>query len=174
MNGNVKSLKHNNIGNQKLLKQCKDTKGYLQVHLSRKNQKEMYLVHRLVAEAFIPNPEKKPCVNHKNGIKTDNRVDNLEWCTYSENNKHAWKIGLQETTPKQRLHSIELGKTKGGLNAKKVVQYDLQDNLIKEWKSATEAGKQLKIYHSNIISCCLKKYGFKTAGGYKWRYKEDI
>lgn len=134
----------------------------------------MYLVHRLVAETFIPNPEKKTCVNHKNGIKTDNRVDNLEWCTYSENNKHAWEIGLQATTPKQRLHSIELGKTKGGHNAKRVVQYDLQGNLIKEWRSATEAGKQLKIYYSNIISCCLKKYGFKTAGGYTWRYKEDI
>lgn len=69
-------------------------RGYNTIHIGKKNVP----IHRLVATAFIPNPEHKQTVNHINGIKTDNRVENLEWCTVKENNQHAWRTGLAKPT----------------------------------------------------------------------------
>lgn len=66
--------------------------GYLQIILSANGKKTSYSIHRLVAELFIPNPDNKPCVNHKNGIRNDNSVENLEWCSYSENMKHCYNV----------------------------------------------------------------------------------
>lgn len=81
--------------NKKPVKHYKNHSGYTVVVLHYKNTIKKFSLHRLLAETFIANPEDKPCVNHINGIKTDYRIENLEWCTYSENIKHAYKEGLR-------------------------------------------------------------------------------
>ena len=78
----------------KILSPTKDKDGYFRTALSKNGKHYMRIIHRLVAIAFIENKENKPCVNHKNGIKQDNHVSNLEWCTVKENNIHAIKMGL--------------------------------------------------------------------------------
>ena len=78
----------------KFLKTRIDRAGYITVRLTQDGNTTTYFLHRLIAETFIPNTENKPFVNHINGIKTDNRIENLEWVTHSENIKHAIKIGL--------------------------------------------------------------------------------
>lgn len=89
--GVVKSLRYNK---EKILSTRINYKGYKCVSLRNNNRQKVFKVHRLIAIHFIPNPENKPQVNHKNGIKTDNRIENLEWCTNLENQKHARKNGL--------------------------------------------------------------------------------
>ncbi len=89
--GEVRSWKW---GEPKILTPVPDRKGYLYVCLHIDGKQKNCSIHRLVAQAFIPNPDGKPEVNHLNGIKTDNRVENLEWCTRSENMRHAYTTGL--------------------------------------------------------------------------------
>ena len=106
--------KYGNIfSKRKKLKQSKRN-GYLCVSLCNNGFSKSFNVHRIIAEAFIPNPGNKPQVNHINGIKTDNRVENLEWVTQSENTIHALSIGLYNPIPKNRKDL-----------SKKVYQYDL-------------------------------------------------
>lgn len=135
-----------------------DRNGYSMVKLQNMEFKKTLAVHRLVAEAFIPNPDNKQQVNHINTIKTDNRVENLEWCSSNENLKHAYKMGL-----------IDISKMTN-ITKKKVCQLDKKGNLIKIWNSLSEAHKELNIQVGNITKCCQNK--IKTTGGYIWKYYE--
>ena len=151
--GNVKSLKRDIT-----LSPTKNRRGYIIVSLSADNTKRTFSVHRLVAQAFIDNPENKPQVNHIDGDKTNNCAYNLEWATNSENQKHAFSNGLQTNI--------------GNNNPKcrKINQYDLSNNLIKTWHSIYEITKQLGYSRSSIWRCCAGKY--KTSHGYIWRYTD--
>ena len=117
--------------------------GYLRV---TKNNKH-YLVHRLVAQAFIPNPDNLPCVNHKNEDRTDNRVENLEWCTYSYN--------------------INYGSRNSKMS-KKVNQLTLEGELVKVFDSIREASRYTGIPAPNILNCC--KGNLNKTHGFKWCY----
>ena len=95
------------IRNRKFIAQYKNRYGYLKCSLKKEGKNKSVFVHRLVATAFISNPNNKPEVNHKNGIKTDNSLNNLEWCSRLENVRHSWKLGLSKHTEKLRICCIK-------------------------------------------------------------------
>lgn len=154
--------RHN--GRVKKMKQETARNGYNRVVLYDNNRKgKHFLVHRLVAEVFIPNPESKPEINHKNGIKTDNRVENLEWVTHSENMQHRSKVlGF-------RGPSTWKGKKGGNHPLSKIILQILDGVIINEFYGILEAERITGVLHGNIIKCCQNKRNH--AGGYQWKYK---
>lgn len=150
--GNVKSINYKQTGREGLLTPVDTANGYCGVNLRDKiSHKKLVNVHRLVGTLFVPNPENKPQINHINGDKRDNRADNLEWCTASENQNHSLGIGLRHT--------------------RKVLQYDKEGNFIKEWDSVKSATEAMACTKMSIIRCCQGKN--KSCMGYIWKYKED-
>lgn len=129
---------------------------YLSVRLSKNGVEMDYAVHRLVAMAFIPNPKNLPQVNHKNGIRNDNRVENLEWCDNSYNIWHSYNV-LGDKNNKERA----------------VIQYNKAGDFICEYESINEASHKTSICSNSIAEVCIRKSFRKTAGGYIWRYKGD-
>ena len=148
---NTGEIRDKNTG--ELLKTYK--KEYERVRIKNKIISTVANVHKIVAETFIPNPDNKLIINHKDGNKFNNHVDNLEWFTHSENTRHAIKIGL-----------LKYGV---GYNNKPILQYDKDGNFIKEWKSATEVSKTLKISRARLYKVLDKD---SKALGYIWKRKE--
>lgn len=142
---------------EKILKQA-IKQGYSRVSLSKKGKVKEFRVHRLVAIAFIPNPENKKEVNHINGIKNDNRVENLSWCTPAENIKHAWDKGLT----KRRFNSSD---------SKKVMKMSIDGEDLEEYPSVAEAMRLNGIKSTGIYKCCSGKG--KLCGGYGWRFVDE-
>lgn len=167
--GKVKSLKNNII-----LKETISNSKYLYVTLYNLNGKQKkHTIHRLVAQAFIPNSNEYLVVNHIDGNKTNNKMDNLEWCTYSHNTLEAHRLGLQKSWcgtkfGKQHPNYKFRGKWK---TQKPVLQFDLKNNFIKEYNSATEIERELKLSCSHISECCRGIR--KTCGGYIWKRQEQ-
>lgn len=155
--GNVMSFWKNQ---PHLLKPKRNPNGYLYVNLTFcSNNSKRFYVHRLVAEAFIPNPQKLPCINHKDEIKTNNRVDNLEFCTYSYNNTYGSALYKRAEA---QINRKDLSKT--------VLQYNKNGNFINEYPSVREAERITGIKHNNIYRVC--KGIKKSTGGFVWKYKK--
>jgi len=136
--------------------------GYCMISLSREAIRKYHTIHRLVALAFINNYEKKPTINHKNGIKTDNAITNLEWNTQSENCQHAYDTGLAKIWNKGVIGYVSK-------RSNTVIKMDQLNNVIAKYTTISNAKRETGINH--ISSCCHKKR--KTAGGYKWKFNYD-
>lgn len=132
-----------------------DNDGYAFVVLSKNGKCKTKGIHRLVAEAFIPNPYDLPLINHKDENSKNNHVDNLEWCNYSYNNSYN-NVRIKAATNKRKI----------------VLQYTKDGIFIREWSHAREAAEVLHISKRAIYECC--KGRSKTSGGFIWKRKEDI
>lgn len=146
--GRVKSLKYDE---EKILKSSKNSRGYLQVGLCKEGKIKFFRVHRLVAQAFLPNPNNLSQVNHRNEDKTDNRVENLEWCNRSYNTNYG--------TRNERIAKA---------NSIPILQFSKSGELVKKWDCSMDIERELGFYHSNICMCCNGKR--KSVGSYKWHY----
>lgn len=157
-----------NLGRiRKIVLQSVSKNGYKSFNLIKGNHKQVMKVHRAVAEAFIPNPNNKPQVNHIDGNKQNNNVSNLEWVTTSENMIHAIKSGL---VPNKKIKEKRIRKTLDFQNTT-IYQYDKNGKFIKEWKNIKEAVEYYHINLGNMSKCCKGKR--KSAGGYIWKIKEQ-
>ena len=163
--GEVFSKNYHREGRTKQLKPRTPKDKYPYVILCKNGLHYTKSVHRLVAEAFIPNPDHKNTVNHKNGNKMDNRVENLEWATQSENVKHAYSV----------LHRIvnktSLGKFGKDNPRSKIIIQTKNGTIIKEFYGINDAARKTNINRVSIKLVCQGKR--KHAGGYEWHYKNN-
>lgn len=160
--GRVKSLERNIVRGrgglykieEKILKSVKNTWGYLFVNLYNEGKIKKYLIHRIVAQAFLPNHDNLQQINHRNEDKTDNRVENLEWCDSKYNINYG-------------THNKKMAKSK----SIPILQFTKEMELVRKWESAMDVERELGFNQSSICSCCKGKY--KSAYGYKWGYEKD-
>jgi hypothetical protein len=150
-NGNIYNTK-----TKILLKQFKKADGYMSIGLTKNGKCTLILIHVLLGTHFIPNPNNKPIVNHIDGNKTNNNINNLEWVTLSENVLHAYENKLN----KLRKFDFDF-----------IIQYNLENKEINRFKSISEASKQTNINRCSISKTCNGIH--KTAGRYIWKYLKN-
>lgn len=148
--GRVRSLK---FVNERILKPGRDKDGYLQVGLYKNGEGKKCKIHRLVAQAFIPNPQNLTEVNHRDENKTNNSVQNLEWCDRKYNNNYGTR---------NQMVSMKLSKT--------VLQYTKSGAFVREWKSTRDVERNLGYLHTYISFCCTGKR--KSAYNFIWKFKD--
>ena len=170
--GQVKSKARRGNWKETILKPSETRDHYFVVTLSKNGAQKSRRVNRIVAETFIENPLNKPEVNHIDGDKHNNNVENLEWVTTKENIIHSYKCKLR--TAEESAKSLGIYAQKGKINpkSKTVYQFNKQGKLVAVYGSVREAERKTKISSNCISSCCLKKS--KYAGNYIWRYKEMV
>lgn len=149
--GQVRSF---HSGHWTIMKQSVRKGGYRKLFLRKNKERKSFFVHRLVAMAFIPNPDNLPIINHKDENPSNNCVENLEWCTHLYNMTYG--------TCQERARLTHLERTPS------VLMYNKEGILKTIFNSVVEAEKETGVPHSNIVACC--KGRLKTAGGYVWRY----
>lgn len=187
---------------EKILKSVLSSKGYWIISLSKNGKKKMKFIHRLLAKAFIPNPENKPQINHIDNNSTNNAIENLEWCTAKENTQHSYRFGKHALRKKvyetrqcrhcncsfiinvlssQRYCSRSCGQSarlKESYRAmaiskmKKVVQLNLRGEKIKIWDSINDAAAFVKTTNCQISNAVNGRQ--KTCRGYKWKLINQI
>lgn len=153
---------------EKILKPKRSQTGYLFVHLSKDGHAHPQRIHRMVAEAFIPNPDRLPTVNHKNEDKTDNRVENLEWCTQAYNNEYGTRTQRSQLSQKQR---------------RPVTMYTKDGQPMRTFPTLVEAARyivneigdgapSIKIADNNIRAVCHHRPHRHLVYGYRWEFEE--
>lgn len=132
---------------------------YLRVELYKTSKESrLYNVHQLVGKMFIPNPDNKPIIDHKNNNTYDNTVCNLQWVTYKENVDYSWERGRERKTGANHK------------NSKKIGQYSVDGELLNTYYGSGEASRATGISDATIREACKGGYGCKTRGGFVWKY----
>lgn len=157
--GNVKSLNYKNHGTEKILTPKKNNKGYFGVELFSNGIGKYFLVHRLVASAFVDNKENLPVVNHIDENKLNNNSENLEWCTYSYNTSYS-------LNKRKEIRGL---KRKSKYNSK-VLMKDFDGNVLSVFENISDVKDKLNFNYWSIRQCCMKNR--KQAYGYKWEFVE--
>lgn len=140
--------------------QSKDSYGYMVVALYKQRKRKTFKIHRLVADAFIDNPNQYTQVNHIDEDKCNNTVSNLEWCNSHYNANYGNRNEIISNSQKNRKD-----------HSKEVLQYDENMCLLNEYPSAHEAERCTGVYRTNISACCRGNSKYPKAGGFIWRYK---
>ena len=156
--GRVKSLGNDKTRKEKILKPNTNKDGYQLVQLWKDGKPKTFQVHRLVAIAFIPNPNNYEQVNHKDENKCNNHVDNLEWCDRKYNCNYG--------TRNERQSKAMLGKNNS--RSKQVIQLTLNNEVVKIWECMHDVERELGFANTHISECCRNK--LKTSNGFIWRY----
>ena len=156
---------------EKILKPQLQNNGYLHIKLSQKDKTKCILVHRLVAQVFIPNPNNLAQVNHINEDKTDNRVENLEWCDRKYNINYGNGISKRVKTNKENGTYKKIGEINYKNFSKSILQFSKDNSFIRRWDCIMDVQRELGYDNRQICSCLKNRQ--KTAKGFKWVYADE-
>lgn len=187
--GRIKSINYYGKCGERIRSCSIRSDGYVSIHLNKDGKGKTKLVHRIVAEAFLPNPNNLEMINHKNEDRSDNRVENLEWCSRSYNQLYSIKLHEERKMLFAKNFKGRNGKAVSSFTIKgiphthkrKVIQKDKEGNVIKIFNNPSEASAETNIDSGKIIGACnrntrenpIRKRAKSTAKGYIWEYAEN-